>query len=365
MDVQDGQRSASLRGLLCRTVEPGRLFSVRGRRRADSGVAVGQMRTAPEFPAFIPQRWGVLDVLVVNPAWRRQGIGKRLARAVEAWAIESGAPWVEVNMYNINAEARRFYEALTDSATLDEAADGRHRRGLTRTRWDWLADMRTLLDARRSAMTLTVLPLLAISVAVLAAQEPVFRTGTRLVRLDVSVLDNKKQPVRDLTAADFRVTEGGRALRVRAFQMVEVPTVDDFSGPAVAGATPILGAATVASEDDPTDAIATNPGRLVVLVMDDGMTPTEPRWMRQAKSIARQVIEGMGPRDRVAMQFTRAGRTRLELTSDRPQLLRASRPSTLAAFWPCHPRSRTGRARSLATGARCQRYGTLLRPWPR
>ena len=167
-----------------------------------------------------------------------------------------------------------------------------------------------------------MLPLLAISVAVLAAQEPVFRTGTRLVRLDVSVLDNKKQPVRDLTAADFRVTEGGRALRVRAFQMVEVPTVDDSPGPAVAGATPILGAATVASEDDPTDAIATNPGRLVVLVMDDGMTPTEPRWMRQAKSIARQVIEGMGPRDRVAMQFTRAGRTRLELTSDRPQLLR-------------------------------------------
>ena len=76
------------------------------------GVAVGQMRTAPEFPAFIPQRWGVLDVLVVDPAWRRQGIGKRLARAVEAWAIQSGAPWVEVNVYDINAEARRFYEAL-------------------------------------------------------------------------------------------------------------------------------------------------------------------------------------------------------------------------------------------------------------
>src|ERR1700722_1779291 len=33
------------------------------------GVAVGLMRTAPEFPVFIQQRWGVLDGLVVDPGW--------------------------------------------------------------------------------------------------------------------------------------------------------------------------------------------------------------------------------------------------------------------------------------------------------
>jgi len=76
------------------------------------GVAFGLMRAAPEFPVFIQQRWGVLDGLVVDPAWRRRGIGRLLARSVESWALRLGAPWVEVNVYEVNADARRFYEEL-------------------------------------------------------------------------------------------------------------------------------------------------------------------------------------------------------------------------------------------------------------
>ncbi len=76
------------------------------------GVAVGQMRAAPEFSVFIQQHWGVLDGLVVDPAWRRRGIGKLLARSVESWAIDSGAVWVELNVYEVNPDALRFYQAL-------------------------------------------------------------------------------------------------------------------------------------------------------------------------------------------------------------------------------------------------------------
>ena len=76
------------------------------------GVALGLMRAAPELPVFIEQRWGLLDGLVVDPAWRRRGVGELLARAVEAWALRLGARWVEVNVYEFNDEARRFYEAL-------------------------------------------------------------------------------------------------------------------------------------------------------------------------------------------------------------------------------------------------------------
>lgn len=76
------------------------------------GVAVGCLRAAPELPVFVQQRWGVLDGLVVDPAWRRRGVGMLLARSVEGWAVGAGAAWVEVNVYAANPEARRFYEAL-------------------------------------------------------------------------------------------------------------------------------------------------------------------------------------------------------------------------------------------------------------
>jgi ribosomal protein S18 acetylase RimI-like enzyme len=76
------------------------------------GIAFGLLRSASSFPIFRQQRWGVLDGLVVDPTWRRRGIGRRLTHAVEEWAFESGASWIELNVYEFNIEARRFYEAL-------------------------------------------------------------------------------------------------------------------------------------------------------------------------------------------------------------------------------------------------------------
>jgi GNAT superfamily N-acetyltransferase len=76
------------------------------------GFAHGMMRAAPEFPVFIRQSWGVLDGLVVDPSWRRRGIGRLLTQAVESWALALGAPWVELNVYDFNAEALAFYQSL-------------------------------------------------------------------------------------------------------------------------------------------------------------------------------------------------------------------------------------------------------------
>jgi GNAT superfamily N-acetyltransferase len=76
------------------------------------GAALGRLRKAPEHPGFVPEKWGVLESLAVRADFRRRGVGTLLTRAVETWALERGAPWLEVNVYDFNAEARRFYESL-------------------------------------------------------------------------------------------------------------------------------------------------------------------------------------------------------------------------------------------------------------
>src|SRR6185436_8545076 len=52
---------------------------------------------------------------------------------------------------------------------------------------------------------------------------PVFRGGADLVRIDVSVLDLQRKPIRGLTAEDFLVTEDGKAQPVVNLSEVAVP----------------------------------------------------------------------------------------------------------------------------------------------
>ena len=59
-----------------------------------------------------------------------------------------------------------------------------------------------------------------------AQQPPSFRAGVELIRLDVSVLDKDRRPVRGLTAADFTVLENGKPQRVVTLSSVEAAERD-------------------------------------------------------------------------------------------------------------------------------------------
>jgi diamine N-acetyltransferase len=76
------------------------------------GVATAALRNAPDLSVFVTQQWGVLDNIAVLESWRRRGIGRSLTREAERWAQSRGAKWLELGVYEFNADARSFYQAL-------------------------------------------------------------------------------------------------------------------------------------------------------------------------------------------------------------------------------------------------------------
>src|SRR4051812_11797858 len=65
-------------------------------------------------------------------------------------------------------------------------------------------------------------------------QPPVFRAGTNQVRVDVTVLDRKGEPVRDLAKEDFDVREDGVPQAIDTIKLIEANGAapdDDMSLP--------------------------------------------------------------------------------------------------------------------------------------
>jgi VWFA-related protein len=155
-------------------------------------------------------------------------------------------------------------------------------------------------------------PCLAVLVMASAAikaqgQRPSFKTGVQLVRIDVSVLDDKRQPVKGLQASEFTVLEDGRSRPIRAFE-----AVDHAATPA---------AAATASGETPTD-VATNQSshdtsRLIFILLDRSIPPERPMIM--ARQIADAAIDAMAPGDLAAIVTTGTGPPQ-NLTSDRARL---------------------------------------------
>ncbi len=167
---------------------------------------------------------------------------------------------------------------------------------------------------RRRTIGLLLVQLLVC--ASLLGQTPQFRTGVELIQLDVTVLDDKRLPVRGLTADDFTVLDNGTPTPIRAFTPVELaPRVRTTDAVWAHDVTP----------DVVTNQVGEQEGRLVIILMDRSIPAHEPS--AAAKRIATAAVEALGPNDLGAVVSTANGAvqnpTVQNLTTDRARLLRA------------------------------------------
>jgi VWFA-related protein len=145
---------------------------------------------------------------------------------------------------------------------------------------------------------------------------PGFRTGVDLIQLDVSVLDKDRRPIRGLTAADFTVTENGRAQRVVALSEVSAAEQDPVRSAWMRHVPRDV------AVNDLADQLGD--GRLYAIVIDDWNLPWDARdIVRATREAARYFVDQLGPSDVAAIVYPAdAGRTQ-DFTSDRDKLLEA------------------------------------------
>jgi VWFA-related protein len=152
-------------------------------------------------------------------------------------------------------------------------------------------------------------------------ERPQFRGRTDVVRIDVSVLDADRRPVRGLTAADFTILENGSEYPVIALTEIDLPA-PDVSDPAWTNEVP---------PDVETNTL--EEGRLFVIVFDDALLPADAAYLiQQSKGAALSVIDKMGPTDLTAVVFTSDARRSQNFTRDRERL-RAAVDRLAAGFF--------------------------------
>ena len=142
-------------------------------------------------------------------------------------------------------------------------------------------------------------------------QLPTFRSGVDIVRLDVSVLDKDRRPVKGLTAGDFSVTVDGTVQPIVSFDEVVLPPPVPPTAAWMRDVAP----------DVKTNALGEP--RLFVILMDDATAPPDAYMVATAKNIARSIVDNLLPSDLAAIVFSKDNRGAQDFTSDRALLLAA------------------------------------------
>ena len=137
---------------------------------------------------------------------------------------------------------------------------------------------------------------------------PVFRSGVEALPIDVTVVNGRGEPVRDLIASDFTVRLDGRPRRVLSAQWIA------SAGEAKSPAAALLPEGYVSNEQ-------AGGGRLIVLVIDQPNIPFGD--MRPMRDAIEAFIDRLSNADRVAVVGFGNGAKSTSFLSDRDQLKQA------------------------------------------
>jgi VWFA-related protein len=140
-------------------------------------------------------------------------------------------------------------------------------------------------------------------------QAPVFRSGVEVMEVDVTVVDAKGMPVRDLRVPEFTVTVDGQPRRV-----VSAEFISDSSTPS---------SAEPARPRDPYVSNNTDrrPGRLIMLVIDRNNIDTHT--LRSAGASLKQFVTRIAPDDRLSLVTIPPPGPSVDFTTNHAQILDA------------------------------------------
>ena len=74
------------------------------------GYIIGMMRENP--PVLLPPAYGLVSDICVDPAWRQQGIGRRLFEGLKVWFKEKELFTVQLNVAHGNLVSQAFWRAV-------------------------------------------------------------------------------------------------------------------------------------------------------------------------------------------------------------------------------------------------------------
>lgn len=152
------------------------------------------------------------------------------------------------------------------------------------------------------------------------SDDDVVKITSKLVQLDLLVVDKDGKQVRDLAAGDFDILQDGKPQKITGFSYV-----NKENKPAATSSVTKQAEKTGAIPP-PVKITASNAGRIITFIVDDGNCAASMLGMRAARDgIQKFVREQMEPTDMVAIYQTRSGSSVFQqYTNDKERLLKVA-----------------------------------------